>query len=222
VCERPTIVEDLRCFDYPSCLVTAPAQGTMVTHIQKKHNHGKLIKCHIILFPSHSGSTSPPTLDDEVNATEDAVASGLLSMAPASGEGSSSAAVRENSPGPARERPSRPRIRTTPYDRSPVESESSPSASPSRRNSRIFSLQPPSTESLSQIPSSGRLGSIHSPALATHSPLIQLAFSHPNSQASSRSSSPTSESSAPSTDEMQVDDDEKNILVKASLAVIEL
>ena len=115
--ERKEHTSKLRCF-HSSCASAFSAQDDLATHIQAKHNNGKLINCHIALFPPDVGGIPPAALatskgNSEVQTTEDEDTSGLASPAPLSEEGSGSEVISEGGLGPSRGRPQRPHIYIT-------------------------------------------------------------------------------------------------------------
>jgi len=223
VAQRKDFTEDLHCY-VSLCELTFAGQDTLATHVQVRHNSGKLVKCQIVLFPKDAGGIPPAALatfkgNSDSEGSKDEVSSGQVSTGPPSEEDSTSEVINEGTPGPSRGTPQQPFIRTTPYDRSTANS--SPSASPTPRISGSFDPhQSLSIESLSRNPLPRQSGVLHSPSLSVPSPLTQVVFSRPASQSGSGSSDKSSSSS--STDGMNVDEDDTDILVRASLAIIPL
>ncbi len=222
VAQRKNFTEDLHCYA-SSCELTFAGQDTLATHVQVRHNSGKLVKCQIVLFPKDAGGIPPAALatfkgNSDSEGSKDEVSSGWVSTGPPSEEDSTSEVINKGTPGPSRGRPQQPFIRTTPYDRSTANS--SPSASPTRRISGSFDHQSLSIESSSRNPLPRQSGVLHSPSLPVPSPLTQVVFSRPASQSGSGSSDKSSSSSL--TDGMNVDKDDTDILVRASFGIIPL
>ena len=126
VAQRKDFTGDLRCY-VASCELTFAGQHTLATHVQVRHNSGKLVKCQIVLFPKDAGGIPPAALatfksNSNSEGSKDEVSSGRVSTGPPSEEDSTSEVINKGTPGPSRGRPQQPFIRTTPYDQSTANS----------------------------------------------------------------------------------------------------